>query len=113
MAMWSLLGAKGIDILAWDSFGRDWVTDVIDQLQIKNTKLIDVASGTGDIPKLFLKKINQDAFKKVEIIPNFFHDTFVYTILIYKMLHAHHHLYHDNNDKMTLPLFFFLLYYQL
>ena len=42
MAMWSLLGAKGIDILAWDAFGRDWVTDVVDQLQIKNTKLIAV-----------------------------------------------------------------------
>ena len=46
MAMWSLLGAKGIDILAWDSFGRDWVTDVIDQLQIKNTKLIDADYGS-------------------------------------------------------------------
>ena len=46
MAMWSLLGAKGINILAWDSFGRDWVTDVIDQLQIKNTKVIDADYGS-------------------------------------------------------------------
>ena len=45
MAMWSLLGAKGINILSWDSFGRDWVTDVIDQLKIKNTKLIDAEYG--------------------------------------------------------------------
>ena len=45
MAMWSLLGKKGIDILAWDSFGRDWVTDVVDQLQIKNTNLIDADYG--------------------------------------------------------------------
>ena len=45
MAMWSLLGAKGINILSWDSFGRDWVTDVIDQLKIKDTKLIDAEYG--------------------------------------------------------------------
>ena len=45
MAMWSLLGAKGINILSWDSFGRDWVTDVIDQLKIKDTKLIEAEYG--------------------------------------------------------------------
>ena len=45
MAMWSLLGAKGINILSWDSFGRDWVTDVIDQLKIEDTKLIEAEYG--------------------------------------------------------------------
>ena len=45
MAMWSLLGKKGVDILAWDSFGRDWVTDVIHQLKIKDTRLIEADYG--------------------------------------------------------------------
>ena len=35
-ALWSLLGLKGVDILAWENFGKDWVTDVIDQLKIEN-----------------------------------------------------------------------------
>ena len=56
MAMWSLLGKKGIDILAWDSFGRDWVTDVIDQLQIKNTRLIE--ADYGFLPDI--EKVNFD-----------------------------------------------------
>jgi phosphoserine aminotransferase len=29
MAMWSLLGAKGVEVLAWESFGEGWVTDVV------------------------------------------------------------------------------------
>ena len=58
MAMWSLLGEKGIDILAWDSFGRDWVTDVVDQLQIKNTNLID--ADYGFLPDLRKVNFNND-----------------------------------------------------
>src|ERR1700712_1450485 len=34
MALWSLLGARGVDILAWESFGEGWVTDVAKQLQL-------------------------------------------------------------------------------
>ena len=29
MAMWCLLGARGVDMLAWESFGKGWVTDVV------------------------------------------------------------------------------------
>src|SRR3954464_15342039 len=29
MALWSLLGARGVDLLAWESFGSEWVTDVV------------------------------------------------------------------------------------
>jgi phosphoserine aminotransferase len=36
MAMWSLLGARGVDMLAWESFGEGWVTDVIKQLKLKD-----------------------------------------------------------------------------
>ena len=36
MAMWSLLGARGLDICAWESFGAAWVTDVVKQLKLEN-----------------------------------------------------------------------------
>src|SRR5262245_14099076 len=34
MAMWSLLGARGVDMVAWESFGEGWVTDVVKQLRL-------------------------------------------------------------------------------
>jgi phosphoserine aminotransferase len=34
MAMWSLLGARGVEMLAWESFGEGWVTDVVKQLRL-------------------------------------------------------------------------------
>jgi len=33
MALWSLLGPRGVDVLAWESFGAAWVTDIVDQLK--------------------------------------------------------------------------------
>ena len=53
-AMWCMLGERGIDILAWENFGKDWVTDVVDQLKIKdrNVHLADY----GDLPDL--SKVN-------------------------------------------------------
>ncbi len=34
MALWSLLGARGVEMLAWESFGKGWVTDVVKQLRL-------------------------------------------------------------------------------
>ena len=34
MALWSLLGARPVDMLAWESFGEGWVTDVVKQLKL-------------------------------------------------------------------------------
>src|SRR5579871_160603 len=34
MALWSALGARGVDVLAWESFGEGWVTDVVKQLKL-------------------------------------------------------------------------------
>ena len=34
MAMWSLLGERPVDVLAWESFGQEWVTDVTKQLKL-------------------------------------------------------------------------------
>jgi phosphoserine aminotransferase len=56
MSMWSLLGSREIDILAWDAFGRDWCTDVIDQLKIKNTNILE--ADYGSLPNL--DKVNFD-----------------------------------------------------
>ncbi|TGT78591.1 phosphoserine transaminase [bacterium M00.F.Ca.ET.159.01.1.1] len=50
MAMWSLLGERGVDMVAWESFGSGWVTDVVKQL-----KLADVCrfeAGYGELPDL-------------------------------------------------------------
>ena len=53
-AMWSLLGCKGVDVLAWENFGKDWIIDVLEQLKIE-----DVNSYVADYGKLpDLKKVN-------------------------------------------------------
>ena len=36
MAMWSLLGPRPVDALAWESFGEGWVTDIVKQLKLKD-----------------------------------------------------------------------------
>ena len=39
MLMWSLLGKKKVEVLAWESFGSDWVKDIIEQLKLPDTKI--------------------------------------------------------------------------
>src|SRR5271165_6643216 len=45
MALWSMLGARGVDVLAWESFGKDWVTDIVKQLKIPEARVIDAPYG--------------------------------------------------------------------
>jgi phosphoserine aminotransferase len=45
MAMWSLLGARGVDILAWESFSKDWATDVTKQLKLADARVISAPYG--------------------------------------------------------------------
>ncbi|WP_431268157.1 phosphoserine transaminase [Dankookia sp. P2] len=45
MALWSLLGARGVDVLAWESFSKDWATDVLKQLKLKDARVIDAPYG--------------------------------------------------------------------
>ena len=44
-SLWSLLGARGVDILSWENFGKDWVIDVVDQLKIQDLNVHDVDYG--------------------------------------------------------------------
>ena len=39
IALWSMLGARGVDVLAWESFGKDWVNDIVGQLRIEDVTL--------------------------------------------------------------------------
>ena len=50
MAMWSLLGVRPVDMLAWESFGSGWVTDVMKQLKLKDARKLE--AGYGDIVDL-------------------------------------------------------------
>jgi phosphoserine aminotransferase len=50
MAMWSLLGARGVDVLAWESFGHGWVTDVVKHLKLNNVRVVQ--ADYGELPDL-------------------------------------------------------------
>lgn len=45
MAMWTMLGARPVDCLAWESFGEGWVTDVIKQLKLKDARVMKAPYG--------------------------------------------------------------------
>ncbi|WP_414832894.1 phosphoserine transaminase [Afifella sp. YEN Y35] len=45
MALWSMLGARGVDVLAWESFGSGWVTDVVKQLKLEDTRTLKAEYG--------------------------------------------------------------------
>ena len=45
MALWSLLGPRGVDVLAWESFSKDWATDVAQQLKLQDVRLIEAPYG--------------------------------------------------------------------
>lgn len=45
MAMWSLLGQRPVDVIAWESFGSGWVTDITKQLKLENTRVIEADYG--------------------------------------------------------------------
>jgi phosphoserine aminotransferase len=50
LALWSMLGARGVDMLAWESFGASWVTDVQKQLKIEDCRIFQ--ADYGQLPDL-------------------------------------------------------------
>jgi len=57
MAMWTMLGARGVTALAWESFGEGWVTDVVKQLKLDATVL---RADYGQLPDLGQVDWNDD-----------------------------------------------------
>ncbi len=49
-AMWSLLGPRGVDVLAWESFGKGWATDIVDELGLADVRVM--AADYGELPDL-------------------------------------------------------------
>jgi phosphoserine aminotransferase len=58
MAMWTMLGARGVDALAWESFGKGWVTDITKQLKLKDVRIIE--ADYGRLPDLSKVDFSRD-----------------------------------------------------
>lgn len=50
MAMWTMLGARGVDVLSWESFGAGWLTDIKSQLKLEDVR--DLSAAYGELPDL-------------------------------------------------------------
>jgi len=50
MALWSLLGPRGVDVLAWEAFSSDWVTDIAEQLKLTDVRAL--VAPYGALPNL-------------------------------------------------------------
>src|SRR3546814_6854809 len=50
LALWSLLGPRGVDVLTWESFGEGWATDVAKQLKLSDLRVLK--AGYGALPDL-------------------------------------------------------------
>ena len=68
MALWNLLGARGVDMLAWESFGKEWVTDVTKQLKLPDVRTIQ-SSTYGELPDLALLRRHLRAFAEQRAEP--------------------------------------------
>src|SRR3546814_18590241 len=49
-SLWSLLGGRGVDVLAWESFGSGWASDISKELKLKDVRVIK--AGYGEIADL-------------------------------------------------------------
>ena len=58
LAMWNVLGHVGIDVLAWESFGKGWVTDIISQLKL--TDINKLEADYGSLPDLLSVNMDRD-----------------------------------------------------
>ena len=58
LALWSLLGGRGVDLLAWESFGAGWVSDVVKQLRLSDVRTL--AAPYGALPDLAAVDFSRD-----------------------------------------------------
>ncbi len=58
MALWSMLGARGVDMLAWESFGKGWITDVVKQLKLDDVRTFE--ADYGALPDLSAVDTDRD-----------------------------------------------------
>ncbi|MEW5964363.1 MAG: phosphoserine transaminase [Pseudomonadota bacterium] len=58
MAMWSLLGARGLDAFAWESFGKIWITDVVNELKLADARV--TVTEFGKLPDLTAIDFDRD-----------------------------------------------------
>ncbi len=58
MALWSLLGPRPVDVLAWESFGEGWVTDVVKQLRLEGVRTL--RAPYGELPDLSSVNFSHD-----------------------------------------------------
>ena len=58
MALWNLLGPRPVEVLAWESFGQEWVTDIIDVLQIESAT--EHLAPYGQLPDLAQLNFSHD-----------------------------------------------------
>src|SRR6202161_1852614 len=76
MALWSMLGARPVDVFAWESFGEEWVTDAVEQLKLVDCR-IHVGRPYGVLPDLSVARdvadivFTQNGTTSGAKIPNF------------------------------------------
>ena len=58
MALWSMLGARGVDVLAWEAFGKDWIIDITRQLKLDDVRVMEAPY--GELPDLGKVDCNRD-----------------------------------------------------
>ena len=58
LAMWSMLGARPVDVLVWESFGKGWATDALKQLKLADCNVIE--AGYGEMPDLASVRADAD-----------------------------------------------------
>ena len=58
MCMWSMLGARGVDITGWESFGKGWITDAVSQLKLEDVRVF--TAEYGQLPDLVQLDADRD-----------------------------------------------------
>ena len=58
MALWSMLGARGVDVLAWESFGEGWVSDIVKELKLADVRAL--RAPYGELPDLATVNFDRD-----------------------------------------------------